>query len=800
MTENSSQPPRRFAGAGLWVGVVGGALLCIAIGYILNGAVGAWYGDDISTASGTPSDASAPKDNKPTLWTCSMHPEILLPRRGLCPKCHMALIPAESGGAMAGLRQLAVSEAAKALMEIETAPVERRFVESDIRMVGKIAYDETRLAYIAAWVPGRIDRLFVDYTGVPVRKGDHMVELYSPELLSAQEELLAGIRAAKAIEDSDIAVVRESTLDMVKAAREKLRLWGLAPEQIAGIEKRGKADDQITIEAPSSGIVIHKNAQQGMYVKTGTRIYTIADLNHVWVKLDAYESDLMWLRYGQKVEFTTVGYPGEPFVGTISFIDPVLDSMTRSVKVRLNVANADGRLKPEMFVKAVVRARVDADGKVMDEALAGKWMCPMHPSVLKEAAGECDICGMPLVRTESMGYVSVDPAKAAKPLVVPDSAVLRTGTRAIVYVELPDTDKPTFEGREIVLGPRAGKYYLVRNGLTEGQRVVVRGAFKIDSALQIQAKPSMMTPDGGGSAGGHDHGGPAKPDPKAGAGEPKPGELPALFRHQTQAIFTAAKKAGKAVEAGDLPSARSAFVDVGRAVKAVDMTVLKGHPHMLWMEMSMRLANDSVEGAEAKTLKEAKRIEGSLSANVGSLRSKLGLRHARSTASPVVSAEFRKQLGELFKAYFAVQQALAGDKPAAATEAAARGVQALKAVDMKLLTGETHTEWMKDAAQIDKILTDAAKAGDIEAARRAFALLSEQMAAVAKRFGPPGADAIYRHRCPMAFNNRGADWLQLNDKTLNPYFGAAMLECGSVVEVIPARVTDQPAKGEHHHD
>jgi len=172
-------------------------------------------------------------------------------------------------------------------------------------MVGKIDFDETKLAYITAWVPGRLDCVFVDYTGVPVRKGDH-IELYSPELLSAQEELLAGIKAVKELKDSDVAVVRESTLNMVKAACEKLRLWGLEPEQIRAIETSAKASDHITIRAPSGGIVIHKNAQQGMYVKTGDRIYTIADLNSVWVDLRAYESDLMWLRYGQKVDMGIV--------------------------------------------------------------------------------------------------------------------------------------------------------------------------------------------------------------------------------------------------------------------------------------------------------------------------------------------------------------------------------------------------------------------------------------------------------------------------------------------------------------
>ncbi len=374
---------------------------------------------------------------------------------------------------------MTVSETAKKLMNIETSPVERRFVDVEVRMVGKVDYDETRIKYITAWVAGRLDRLFVDFTGVTVNKGDHLVDMYSPDLISAQEELIQALTSAKSMSSSDIPSMRESALATVEAAREKLRLWGLKPEQVAEIEKRGKAVDHITIYAPSGGVVIHKNAQEGMYVKTGTRIYTIADLSEVWIKLDAYESDLVWLRYGQEVEFTTEVYPGRAFTGTIAFIDPILTEMTRTVKVRVNAQNPDMLLKPGTFVRAIAKAQIAGEGKVMSSSLAGKWICPMHPDIVKETADKCDICQMALVQTESLGYLDIDSIKAEKPLVIPASAALITGTRAIVYVELPDKDKPTFEGREIVLGPRAGDYYLVRSGLKEGERVVTRGNFKI---------------------------------------------------------------------------------------------------------------------------------------------------------------------------------------------------------------------------------------------------------------------------------------------------------------------------------
>jgi Cu(I)/Ag(I) efflux system membrane fusion protein len=341
-----------------------------------------------------------------------MHPEIIRDKPGRCPKCGMDLIPLTiSSAAEIGPRELVISEEAAKLMEIATSVVQRKFVTNEIRMVGKIDYDETRVKNITAWVPGRIDRLFVDFTGIRVNKGDHMVYLYSPELISAQRELLLS--------------------SLKEAAREKLRLLGLDAKQIENIETSGKTQTHITINSPMGGIVIHKNATEGMYVDTGTPIYRVADLSRLWVKLDAYESDLSWIRYGQEVEFTTQAYPGEVFKGIISFIDPVLNDKTRTVKVRVNVGNSEGKLKPQMFVKAIVRSKIAAGGRVMAPEMAGKWICPMHPDVVKTQAGSCDVCGMDLVTTESLGYVEVDTSNQA-PLVIPASAPLITGKRAVV--------------------------------------------------------------------------------------------------------------------------------------------------------------------------------------------------------------------------------------------------------------------------------------------------------------------------------------------------------------------------------
>lgn len=252
----------------------------------------------------------------------------------------------------------------------------------------------------------------------------------------------------------------------------------------------------------------------------------------------------------------------------------------------------------------------------------------MHPSVIKNEPGQCDICGMTLVKTESLGYVSAEPKDSEKPLVIPVTAALVTGTRAVVYVEVPNADKPTYEGREIVLGPRAGDYYIVRNGLEEGQRVVTRGNFKIDSALQIQAKPSMMTPEGGGSGGMHMNMNMGQGSKGKSSAE-KEGQmtmtLPAMSRQQIDSVISASDVVIDAVKDLDLSQIHLAFVELGKTIKQVDMKLLEGHPHMLWMEMSMRLDNDAVEGQQAETLQEAQRVAESLKTNISALKSKFGL-------------------------------------------------------------------------------------------------------------------------------------------------------------------------------
>jgi Cu(I)/Ag(I) efflux system membrane fusion protein len=588
---------------------------------------------------------------KQMTWTCSMHPQFHLPKSGQCPICLMDLIPEVTQDDTVGERQIAFSQEALKLMEVQTTLVERKFVEAEIRMVGKVDFDETRVKNITAWVPGRIDRLYVDFTGITVNKGDHMVDLYSPELISAQAELLQALKSVGGIKDNTSDIMKRTTLATLEASRDKLRLLGLAQAQIDKIESAGEPVTHITVYSPMGGIVIHKHATEGMYVNTGTPIYTLADLSRLWIKLDAYESDLPWIRYGQEVEFLTEAYPGQVFKGKISFRDPILDDKTRTVKVRLNVDNLDGKLKPGMFVRGVLRAKVALGGAAMDPELAGKWICPMHPSVVKDQRGICDICEMDLVATESLFATANEPNEP--PLVIPVTAPLITGKRAVVYVRVPDAKKPTFEGRQVVLGPRAADYYLVKEGLAEGEIVVTNGNFKIDSALQIQAKPSMM----------------------------------------------------------------------------------------------------SAESSHKYDIFE-------------------------------VPDEYRKQLWGVVEKYLLLHEALASDDKNGATRMGGETLDALSAVEMSLVSGNAHNAWMANSMKMKAALDKITEAEGIEPMREEFENLSNELIAVVGQFGVYPDKTLYKINCPMAFNNKGADWLQIDEDIRNPYFGASMLKCGQVMEVI----------------
>jgi membrane fusion protein, copper/silver efflux system len=373
------------------------------------------------------------QDSKLTIWTCAMHPQIRMSKPGKCPICGMDLIPLTQNASPVNPNAVTLTEDAAELANVSTTVVTRRKPVKEVRLYGKVQADERLLQSQVAHIPGRIDKLMVNFTGEAVRKGQTLAVIYSPELVTAQQELLETVKT------------KQSQPEIYQAAKERLSQWKLTDAQIAGIESSGKVQYEFDVLSNTTGVVISRRVNTGDHVGEGTVLYDIADLSHVWVMFDAYESDLPFLQTGDNMKFTVQALPGTSFTGKIIFIDPVLDPVTRVAKVRVEINNESGRLKPEMFATGIVNARLD-------------------------------------------GY--------RNDLVIPRSAVLWTGKRSIVYVKDPDAKEPVFKMREITLGPMLGNSYVVINGLKEGEEIVTQGTFSVDAAAQLAGKPSMMNPRG----------------------------------------------------------------------------------------------------------------------------------------------------------------------------------------------------------------------------------------------------------------------------------------------------------------
>lgn len=381
-----------------------------------------------------------------TIWTCSMHPQIQLDKPGPCPICAMDLIPLEvTGSDQEGVdpNEVSMTESAAKLASIQTYIVKSGTPTKTLHLQGKVAEDERNIAKVTARFGGRIEKLDVNFTGQKVVKGQILATIYSPELLSAQKELL------------EAAKMRETRPMLYNAARSRLLLWNLTEDQILGIEKKGEPRSHFEILSPISGTVTMRHVALGDYVKEGSALFMMVDLSRVWIQLDAYESDLPWIKLNDPVSFELRSNPGKKYTAKVAFIDPVINPRTRVAKVRLNFPNVQGLFKPEMFVSAVLEARLQG---------------------------------------------------AEDQLVIPKTAVLWTGKRSLVYVAVPDREIPSFIMRKIVLGAEAGNQYLIEEGLAEGEEIVVNGVFKIDAAAQLRGLPSMMNPGGGMKMTGHNHG------------------------------------------------------------------------------------------------------------------------------------------------------------------------------------------------------------------------------------------------------------------------------------------------------
>lgn len=432
-----------------------------------------------------------------TIWTCSMHPQVRLPKPGKCPICFMDLIPLVEDQATGPneMQNLKLTKEAVELARINTVDVSFQNVEREINLYGKAMIDETTMGKVSSRFKGRIEKLYINFTGIPIKKGDHLYKIYSPELFAAQDAYVNSyINYKKSLEakQQNYIGLEENALN---ASMDRLLFLGITKEQINNLQNTLKPQDTITIFSEYSGIVLDKRISEGDYVQSGTVAFSIADLSKLWIVFDVYESDIQWVRYGQKLDIFLDAFPGQTFSGRLAYIDPVLDEKTRTIKARVSFDNKNGLIKPGMLAKAVLKTRLTSNLEIVDKDLSGKWISPMHPEIIKSKPGNCDICGMPLVKAEDFGYVAESSGKDKK-LVIPVTAPLITGKRALVYVEkLSDDGEYIYENREIVLGPKTGAFYIVESGLSPGERVVVEGNFKLDAAMQIQAKSSMMSSD-----------------------------------------------------------------------------------------------------------------------------------------------------------------------------------------------------------------------------------------------------------------------------------------------------------------
>jgi Cu(I)/Ag(I) efflux system membrane fusion protein len=409
----------------------------IIVGALLFGS----FGRKIDDHAGHNHAAGEAADD--TIWTCSMHPQIRQSEPGTCPICAMALIPAASGGSEDVFTLVMTNEAVR-LSEISTSVARLEKPSKVLRLNGRVVPAETHTSVVSASFGGRITSQDVNFIGARVQAGQVLATIWSPELITAQQELLDAIEMADRYPET------------VEFVRQKLRFWNISNAQIAAIENRGSILNEFPILAPRAGIVTTRNVKPEDFVQPGTVLYEIADLSRVWLEFEAYEQDLSWIRLGQTVRYQAISRPGEEFGGVINWIDPLLNPERRTVKLWVEIANQTGAWRPDMLVT----------GQIRSDALSGN-----------------DV------------------------IVIPSTAVLWTGPRSIVYVSVPDSERPTFESREVILGERAGDSWIIRSGLSEGERVVTNGAFKIDAEFQLRDKFSMMnrTPGVGAVVQGHQH-------------------------------------------------------------------------------------------------------------------------------------------------------------------------------------------------------------------------------------------------------------------------------------------------------
>jgi Cu(I)/Ag(I) efflux system membrane fusion protein/cobalt-zinc-cadmium efflux system membrane fusion protein len=430
-------------------------------------------------------DTDLAKGEEGQLWTCGMHPEVILDEPGQCPKCGMNLVPLKTtevvtehtgaeksdgerkvkywqapmnpseiydkpGKSAMGMDLIPVYEdqvsSGSAVqidpvtvqnMGVRTASVERTDFNRSIRTIGKIDYNEENIFIVSSKISGWIEKLYVDYTGKLVRKGQPLLEIYSPELVTTQQEYLLALKNKELIGETQFASIREGAESLLNSTRQRLLYWDIPESAIKGLEESGEVSKTLKLESPANGVVVHKNAIEGVHIKEGTSLYQIADLSTIWVFVSIYDNELPWVKVGQKATMELSYSPGKVLEGKVVYIYPYLDEKARDVKVRLEFNNPGLELKPGMY------SNVWLDSQAIENAI-----------------------------------------------VVPSEAVIRSGQRNLVFVT---RGEGRFEPREVSIGEESddGKIRII-SGLMENEEVVISAQFLLDSESRLQEAIQKM--------------------------------------------------------------------------------------------------------------------------------------------------------------------------------------------------------------------------------------------------------------------------------------------------------------------
>ncbi|AUS05968.1 efflux RND transporter periplasmic adaptor subunit [Pseudotamlana carrageenivorans] len=479
------------------------------------------------------------------MWTCSMHPQIMQPEPGDCPICGMDLIPAEAVADGLLADQFKLTENAMALANIQTTVVGKDLTADGIvKLSGEIVENEETNVVQVSYFSGRIERLNISFTGEKVRKGQLLASIYSPELYAAQQELITA------------ASLKESQPTLYKAVRNKLKLWKLSENQINQIETSGKVIENFPIHATVSGTVTKKLIEQGDYIKQGQALFDITNLNTVWANFDVYENQIEQFKKGQEINVISNAYPNKDFKGKVDFIDPVLNTNTRTIDLRVVLNNKEALFKPGMFVTAEIKS----------------------------------------VKANSNETITI-----------PASAVLWTGERSVVYIKT-SLNEPVFELKEVTLGSKIDANYEVLEGLSSGDEIVTNGTFTVDAAAQLQGKKSMMNKHGGKTMTGHEgHSGMEKNNSSTEnerSGINKRVTVSEKFQEQLKAVFNDYIKLKDALVKDDSEGSSKTASSLLSSLSRVDMKLLKGEAHNHWMSLMKEIKPSATSISKTSDINE----------------------------------------------------------------------------------------------------------------------------------------------------------------------------------------------------